>query len=44
MKKLLSAVVSVLLFAAVCGEEVNLLKNGDFSRYKVNWVTKGTVT
>lgn len=43
MKKLLSAFASVLLFSAVCGDEVNLLKNGDFSRYKVNWVTNGTV-
>ena len=43
MKKLLSSAVLFLLFAAVSGEEVNLLKNGDFSRYKVNWVTTGTV-
>ena len=44
MKKLLSSAVLLLLFAALCGDEVNLLKNGDFSRYKVNWVTNGTVT
>ena len=43
MKKLLSAFI-MLLFFAVTGNEVNLLKNGDFSRYKVNWVTNGKVT
>ena len=43
MKKLLSAFI-MLLFFAVTGNEVNLLKNGDFSRYKVNWVTNGKVS
>ena len=43
MKNLLFSAVLFLLFAAVSGKEINLLKNGDFSRYKVNWVTDGTV-
>ena len=42
MKKVLSAFVFLLLFS-VGAKEVNLLKNGDFSRYKVNWVTDGKV-
>jgi hypothetical protein len=42
MKKVLSAFAFLLLFS-VSGNEANLLKNGDFSRYKVNWVTNGTV-
>ena len=43
MKKLLSSAVLILLFTAVSCNGINLLKNGDFSRYKVNWITPGTV-
>ena len=42
MKKHFSVIFAALLFFAVQAE-VNLLKNGDFSRYKVNWVTDGQV-
>ena len=42
MKKVLSVFAFLLLFS-VGAKEVNLLKNGDFSRYKVNWVTNGEV-
>ena len=42
MKKVLSVFAFLLLFA-VSAQDVNLLKNGDFSRYKVNWVTDGKV-
>ena len=42
MKKVLSVFAFLLLFS-VGAKEVNLLKNGDFSRYKVNWVTDGKV-
>lgn len=42
MKKYFSVIFAALLFFAVQAE-VDLLKNGDFSRYKVNWVTDGQV-
>ena len=42
MKKYFSGIFAALLFFAVQAE-VDLLKNGDFSRYKVNWVTNGEV-
>ena len=42
MKKVLSVFAFLLLFS-VSAQDVNLLKNGDFSRYKVNWVTDGQV-
>lgn len=42
MKKVLSVFAFLLLFS-VSAQDVNLLKNGDFSRYKVNWVTNGQV-
>lgn len=42
MKKYFSVIFAALLFFAVQAE-VDLLKNGDFSRYKVNWVTNGEV-
>ena len=42
MKKVLSVFAFLLLFS-VSAQDVNLLKNGDFSRYKVNWITNGEV-
>ena len=42
-KKIFTAGICLLFVSLAAADKVNLLKNGDFSRYKVNWVTDGEV-
>ena len=44
MKKTTAIIFSLCAIAfAATAEDSNLLKNGDFSRGKTNWITAGTV-
>ena len=42
-KKIFTAGICLLFVSLAAADKVNLLKNGDFSRYKVNWITDGEV-